>query len=178
MLRWPLALALVPCACFTYPCDTDVLGCEEGDEFVIDRSCTPTAGTLTVELRESGAMQPLGAWPELHHGVQGGIHYALGLELVTADVDHREFRIEVTVRDCEGACTAMDVVAERTLVVDDASLAVDGDALALDDIVVLLDREPRSNAELVVTVTDSCGRTVEAARVRGTIADTADDDAP
>lgn len=174
MPRGSLLLPLLPllpvllAGCFTYPCDTDVLACEDGDAFVVDRACVPT-GELGVGLRESGSESPMPAtgWPELHHGVQGGIHYALGLDLVQVDDDHRQFEIAIEVRDCEGACLDMAVVAQRTLVVDDDWLDERGDALVLDDVIVLLDREPRSIAELEVIVTDSCGRTTTTTRRTG-----------
>lgn len=154
--------AVLP-ACFTYPCDRDVLACEEGDAFAIDRSCK-VEDELGLVLGEGNGMfasLPDAAWPEVHHGVQGGIHFMLGVRLAGVDPEHGEFEIEVDARDCDDACSEMDTLATRTFTIDESYFERDGDELVLADVVLLLDREPRAKGELTVRVTDSCGRTAE-----------------
>jgi hypothetical protein len=165
-MRSPI-LVLLGCAvlpgCFTYPCDRDVLACEEGEPLAIDRACE-TDVELVLELGEGeGTFAPLAdeTWPQVHHGVQGGIHFMLGLRLEGVDADHGEFEIEIVARDCQGGCDTMDMLSARTFVVDDTYFDPDGDALVLADVVLLLDREPRASGEITVRVTDSCGRTAE-----------------
>jgi hypothetical protein len=158
-----LASSAVLPACFTYPCDRDVLACEEGDALAIDRECK-LDGDLELVLGEGNGMfvpLPDAVWPEVHHGVQGGIHFMLGLELAGVDPDHGEFEIEVEARDCDESCSAMETLATRTFTIDESYFERDGDALVLADVVLLLDREPRAKGELTVRVTDSCGRTAE-----------------
>jgi hypothetical protein len=155
-----LGLVALSPGCFTYPCDRDVLACEEGEPLAIDPSCEQS-GELRLELGEGeGEFTALSAdaWPVVHHGPQGGIHFMLGLRLTGVDPDHESFEVEVVARDCEGACTEMDELSARTFVVDESYLVPEGEALVLADVVLLLDREPRAQGEITVQVTDSCGR--------------------
>ena len=163
-MRFPilvlLGCAVLPPGCFTYPCDRDVLACEEGDALAIDRSCKNT-DALVLELGEGeGTFAPLAdeTWPVVHHGVQGGIHFMLGLRLEGVDASHGEFEIEIDARDCKGGCTEMQPFATRTFVIDDSHFEADDDALVLADVVLLLDHEPAERGEITVRVTDSCGR--------------------
>ena len=158
-----LGCAVLPPGCFTYPCDRDVLACEDGEPLAIDRSCQAD-GELVLELGEGdGTFAPLAdeTWPQVHHGVQGGIHFMLGLRLEGVDTEHGEFEVELEARDCGGGCSEMQMLSARTFVIDDTHFEPDGDALVLADVVLLLDREPAERGEIVVRVTDSCGRTAE-----------------
>lgn len=162
-----LGLVALSPGCFTYPCDRDVLACEEGEPLAIDRSCEQQMGELGLELGEGeGEFSTLAddAWPQVHHGPQGGIHFMIGLRLTGVDPKHESFEIEATARDCEGECAEMDDLSARTFVVDESYLEPDGDALVLTDVVLLLDREPRAEGELTVRATDSCGRVATAMR--------------
>lgn len=155
-----LLLAFAPCACFTYPCERDVVAChDDADAFTIDRSChldAPLVATLGegdgefVELTGDG-------WPVVHHGPQGGVHFLLGLRVGGMDPAHCELQIAITARDEQP-------LAERTLVVGRDELDDNGDTFELADIVVLLERAPKPHGELVVDITDSCGRTTTLAR--------------
>ncbi len=162
-----LGLAALSPGCFTYPCERDVLACEEGEPLAIDRACELESGELGLEVGDGeGEFAPLaaGAWPQVHHGPQGGIHFMIGLRLSGVDPEHESFEIEVVARDCDGACAEMDELSTRTFVVDGSYLEPDGDALVLADVVLLLDREPRPKGELTVQATDSCGRVASAVR--------------
>jgi hypothetical protein len=158
-----LACAVLPPGCFTYPCDRDVLACEEGAPLAIDRACQ-VSDALVLELGEGeGTFAPLAdeTWPQVHHGAQGGIHFMLGLRLENVDVDHEDFEVELEARDCTDDCTTMQMLSTRTFVVDASYFEEDGDALVLADVVLLLDREPHERGEITVRVTDSCGRMAE-----------------
>jgi hypothetical protein len=158
-----LGLAALLPGCFTYPCERDVLACEEGEPFAIDRSCE-LEGELGLEVGEGEGMFaafPAASWPQVHHGAQGGIHFMLGLRLSGVDPKYAAFEVEIEARDCDDACAAMQTLSERTFVVDGDYLEPDGDAQVLTDVVLLLDREPHARGEITVRVTDSCGRTAE-----------------
>ena len=93
-----LGLAALSPGCFTYPCDRDVLACEEGEPLAIDRTCKQENGELVLELGEGeGEFSALAAdaWPQVHHGPQGGIHFMIGVRLTGVDPEHESFEIEV-----------------------------------------------------------------------------------
>ena len=73
------------------------------------------------------------------------------------DPAHCELQIAITARDEQP-------LAERTLVVGRDQLEEDGDTFELADIVVILERAPKAHGELVVDITDSCGRTTTLSR--------------
>jgi hypothetical protein len=159
-----LGCAVLPPGCFTYPCDRDVLACEEGEPLAKGGACDESEAPLVLELGEGeGTFTPLAddTWPQVHHGVQGGIHFMLGLRLEGVDAEHASFEIEIEARDCKGECASMQMLSTRTFVVDETYFEPDGEALVLADVVLLLDREPEANGEITVRVTDSCGRTAE-----------------
>lgn len=155
-----LLSTVITAGCFTYPCDGDVTGCEEGEPLQADLSCTAD-GELSLQLREDDVDAPLseGTWPVVHHGPQGGIHFLLGLRVEGMDADHTQLEIELGVQACEGDCTSPVPHETRTFVVDDDVLVPDGDAAELHDVVLLLDDEPPEHGRLVVTARDACGRT-------------------
>jgi len=155
--------------CPTYPCERDVLACEDGDAFVIDRSCEVDDELVLALGDGEGRFTALedAAWPVLHHGVQGGIHFTVGLRLEHVDPDHGEFEIEVEARDCDARCPSMEVLATRTFVIDEGHFEHTDAALELADVVLLLDRQPRAAGEIAVTVTDSCGRVAASLHAAG-----------
>jgi hypothetical protein len=158
-------LALIPLlvGCFTYPCETDVLACEEGEAFAVDASCEAEQ-PLALELIEMQTMQPVqrGAWPIVHHGAQGGIHFDLGIRVRGLEPDHLEVRLDFDAAECRDSdCTAMADVAARTLNADDTVLEPDDDGHLLPNVVLLLDREPAHGGALQLHAMDACGRELE-----------------
>ncbi|HWB80880.1 MAG TPA: hypothetical protein VG755_38220 [Nannocystaceae bacterium] len=154
-----LCFGFAPLACFTYPCERDVVACQDDDAFTIDRSCkleTPLVATLGEGDGEFVALAGDG-WPLVHHGPQGGVHFLLGLRVEGMDPAHCELQIVITAHD-------EHVLADRTLVVGRDQLDENGDAFELADIVVVLERAPKQHGELVVDITDSCGRTTTLTR--------------
>lgn len=158
-------LALIPllAGCFTYPCETDVLACEEGKDFAVDANCEADQ-PLSIELIEMQTMQPLkrDAWPIVHHGAQGGIHFDLGIRVRGLEPDHLNVQLAFDAAECRDAdCTAMADVAARTLNADDTVLEPDEDAHLLPNVVLLLDREPAHGGALQLHAIDACGRELE-----------------
>jgi hypothetical protein len=158
-------IALMPLlgGCFTYPCETDVLACEEGEAFEVDAQCEAET-PLSIEILEMATLDPLvrDAWPIVHHGAQGGIHFDLGIRVRGLEPDHREVQLAFDAAECrDAACTDAARVAARTLNADASILEPDEGAFLLPDVVLLLDREPAHGGELTVSVLDSCGRELE-----------------
>ena|SRR5688572_12463667 len=156
-----LALALGLTGCFTYPCDTDVLACEDGEALELDPTCE-AEGELELVAREneSDAPIPADAWPTVHEGAQGLLHFALALQMRGMDPDHQEIEITLRVEACEDeACATTTMITSRTLVADAQVLEVDDDAVELHDIVLVLDEAPPQDGRLVVEALDACGRT-------------------
>ena len=154
--------AVLLTGCFTYPCDSDVLQCEEGEAIAVDRTCEATE-PLSIELIETDTLQAVDAdaWPTVHHGIQGGIHFALGVRVRGLDPDHARVQVTLDAAECADAdCVEMAVIAERTLNAEDDLLdPEEGDgAWLLQDVVVLLEREPSGPGEIELTVLDGCGR--------------------
>jgi hypothetical protein len=152
--------------CFTYPCERDVVACAEDDAFEIDRACELDDELAAVLCEGEGELSPLGAhgWPIVHHGPQGGVHFVLGLQLDGVDAGHDAFQIEIEARDCDGACETSDMLATRTFVIDREHSERSGAAAEIADIVMVLEHSPRAQGELVVRVTDSCGRVATVTR--------------
>ena len=158
-------LAAIPllAGCFTYPCETDVLACEESEAFQIDADCEAEE-PLSIELIEMATMQPVSpdAWPIVHHGAQGGIHFDLGIRVRGLEPDHLNVQLDFDAAECRDAdCTAMADVAARTLNADDTVLEPDDDAHLLPNVVLLLDREPAHGGALQLHAIDACGRELE-----------------
>jgi hypothetical protein len=157
--------ALIPLVtgCFTYPCETDVLGCEQGDAFEVDAQCEAEA-PLSIELIEMQTLEPLatGSWPIVHHGAQGGIHFDLGVRVRGLAPDHVAVKLDFDAAECrDDACGEVVGVARRTLNADDTVLEPDEDGFLLPDVVLLLEREPARGGEIVLQVLDACGRELE-----------------
>lgn len=153
------ALAIPLGGCFTYPCETDVLQCEDGEAFEVDRTCEASE-PLTAELLEMATLDAVqaGDWPIVHEGAQGGIHFDLGLRVSGLDAGHIQLRASVDVSECEDAqCAERTVFAQRTLSVDESVLEPEGESFLLPDVVVLLDDVPRSG-EVAIDLLDACGR--------------------
>lgn len=158
-----IVAGLLSGGCFTYPCETDVLACEEGEALEIDRTCEPSE-PLAIELVEMDGLAavPEGAWPRVHHGPQGGIHFDLGLRVAGLDPEHAEAELELDARECtDDDCSEGNVFAQRKLNASEDLFEVDEDGRLLPNIVVLLEREPSASGRLVVEVRDGCGREVE-----------------
>lgn len=157
--------ALIPLlsGCFTYPCETDVLACEEGEDFEVDAKCKADA-PLSIELIEMQTLEPVkpGQWPIVHHGVQGGIHFDLGVRVRGLEPDHVAVKLDFDAAECRDAeCREVVGVARRTLNADATVLEPDAEGFLLPDVVLLLEREPARGGELVLQVLDACGRELE-----------------
>jgi hypothetical protein len=160
-MRFPaLALVLGLTGCVTYPCDTDVLACEDGEALQIDPSCD-AEGDLSLVACENGSDMPLpeDAWPIVHHGAQGAVHFSLAVQMDGIDPDHRQVELELRVEACDDeACDDPSMLTSRTLVADEDVLESDGDTVELHDIVLVLDDEPPAEGRLVLEARDACGR--------------------
>ena len=155
-----LAAAFALGGCFTYPCDTDVLACEDGEALQIDPSCEAD-GELRLVTRDNDTDAPLPerGWSVVHHGAQGAVHFSLALRMEGIDPDHREVEIQLSVEACaDEPCDDTSMLSQRTLVATDDILEVEGDAVELHDIVLVLDDEPPPEGRLTVKVRDACGR--------------------
>lgn len=170
-MRFPaLALVLGLTGCVTYPCETDVLACEDGEALQIDPTCD-AKGDLSLVARENGSDLPLpeGAWPIVHHGAQGGVHFSLAVHMDGIDPKHREVELTLRVEACDDeACDEPSMLTSRTLVADEDVLEADGDMVELHDIVLVLDDEPPAEGRLVLEARDACGREAsQVLRARG-----------
>jgi hypothetical protein len=149
--------------CVTYPCDDDVLACGEGEAFEIDPSCEPQ-GPLSIEVLEMATGVPVAAdaWPTVHHGPQGGIHFSLALRVTGMEPQHIALQLELDAVECADAqCRETTALAQRSLAADASLFEDEDDARVLPDVVVLLEREPEGGGELRIDVLDACGQQAE-----------------
>ena len=174
------ALMTLLAGCFTYPCDNDVLECEEGEAFEVDRSCEAQA-PLELEIVEMSTMMPLDAqvWPEVHHGPQGGIHFDLGVRLTGLEPGHAAARLTFEAAECmDESCDETALIAQRTLYADESLLEAAEDASeraageesapqVVPGIVLLLEHEPGVAGVLRLDALDPCGREASLEHVVG-----------
>jgi hypothetical protein len=155
--------ALATVACDHSPCAQDVAGCGEGEGFSFDASCEAD-GPLSVQLLElqTGEPIPAGRWPELHHGSQGGVHFALAVAVQGLEPGFMNVQLNLDAADCSGSdCAAMDELAERTVDTDDSMWEIEGNEAMLRDVILVLDHEPADAGELRIDAVDPCGRVAE-----------------
>jgi hypothetical protein len=160
MRRLVLTLVTALAGCVTYPCDTDVLACEDGEALQLDPTCE-AEGELSLVARENEGTAPLDpdAWPTVHHGAQGAVHFSLALQMQGVDPEHREVEVTLRVEACDdSACEDTSMLTSRTLVAGEDVLEVEGDTVELHDVVLVLDDVPPPEARLVIDVRDACGR--------------------
>lgn len=156
---WLLAAGLAT-GCVTYPCEDDVLQCEEGEVLEVDANCE-AEGPLTIEVLEMDTRAPVPerAWPSVHTGPQGGVHFNLALRVTGLEPDHVALSLRVDARECEDAeCGSTTALGHRMLNADADLLEVEGDAFVLPDIVVMLERAPDADGRLSLEATDACGQ--------------------
>jgi hypothetical protein len=102
------------------------------------------------------------AWPTVHHGPQGGIHFSLALRVTGMEPQHIALQLELDAVECADAqCRETTALAQRSLAADASLFEDEDDARVLPDVVVLLEREPEGGGELRIDVLDACGQQAE-----------------
>jgi hypothetical protein len=138
-----------------------VLACEEGEALQIDPSCEAD-GELSFVACENGSDTPLppDAWPTVHHGAQGALHFSLALLMEGLEPEHREVEVTLRVETCEDeVCEDTSMIVSRTLLADEDVLEGEGDVAELHDVILVLEKAPPEDGRLVVEARDACGRT-------------------
>lgn len=151
------------------PCDSDSLGCDDGNALVLDPSCTLT-GDLMVALgqgEKSYSPLSMGEAPKEHFGPQGGSHLWLGARVEDHARDYPQLELDFDLVTRAENCGEMECewqeseVGGRTVVLDEEHLELtdDGAAEAAGILVFADFWSSEGQAGVRLGVRDPCGRT-------------------
>ncbi len=137
------------------PCSFDALGCKAAGELEVDEGCTLDDELLVQVGSGRQAFEALdhGQPPEVHYGSQGGMHVFVAVRVDNPDPAHASFLFEISADHVVGS--SHDVYSREVLV--ENAKVTEGEAFEQAGLVLVIDYFDAG--ELMLEVTDSCGRT-------------------
>jgi hypothetical protein len=148
------------------PCEADAFSCRSASGIEIDPNCEVSA-ELLVELGQGEhGFAPLeqGYMPRVHNGAQGGQHIFVAVRISGGDPGHASFLLDVALYErgayqpgAAGADAELEDSGRRKVLIEDAALSGEGTFEQAG--IVLQVYGGLEGADLVLEVTDSCGRT-------------------